>query len=277
MNPFLAKAIAVQRKIEDGDSLDRLDAEIIDFALRRVIREGRIPFQRYRDHVILGTERWKSSDGLDYYRAILLHRKSDVWYPESDMSQLSIFSVYTSSQVQPLDPNVFDKDRGRPDEYAHELLDRAYIGPVISSSYQKLIEEAPPDWRIKAIGTVQNNLRKYVKELSGIDSVLAEELRDELEAFLRDRAKVKTGEIPDGELEAVMDAYLRTQFYEGKPRAIRGPKQMVCDAVRKSCEYTLEKLLKEGNQMTKEIARHLDEFVVIGQTCEYRGDWKWRF
>ena len=278
MNPFLAKAIAVQRKIEDGDSLDRLDAEIIDFALKRVIREGRIPYQRYRDHFMLGTERWKPLDGLDYYRTILLHRKSDVWYPESDMSEVSIFSVYTSSQVQPPDPNVFDKDRGKPDEYAHELLDRADIGPTISSSYQKLLEEAPPDWRINAIGTVQNNLRKYVKELSSIDSVLAEERRDELEAFLRDRAKLATGKIPNGEIEAVMDAYLRTQFYTGKPRAIPGPKQKVCDTVRKSCEYTLKKLLKEGNQMTKEIARHLDEFVVIGQTCEYKGEgWKWRF
>ena len=154
----------------------------------------------------------------------------------------------------------------------------ASIGPAVSSSYQKLLEEAPPDWRINAIGTVQGNLRRYAKELSNIDSVLAEERRDELEAFLRDRAKAKTGDIPDGELEAVMDAYLRTQFYKGKPRAIPGPKQKVCDAVRKSCEYTLKKLLKEGNQMTKEIARHLDEFVVIGQTCEYKGEgWKWRF
>ena len=171
MNPFLAKAIAVQRKIEDGDSLDRLDAEIIDFALKRVIREGRIPFRRHRDHFMLGTERWKPLDGLDYYRTILLHRKSDVWYPESDMSKLSVFSVYTSSQVQPPDPNVFDKDRGKPEEYAHELLDRAYIGPAISSSYQKLLEEAPPDWRINAIGTVQNNLRKYVEELSSMYAV----------------------------------------------------------------------------------------------------------
>ena len=68
MNPFLAKAIAVQRKIEDGDSLDRFDAEIIDFALKRVIREGRIPFQKYREHFMLGTERWKPLDGLDYLR-----------------------------------------------------------------------------------------------------------------------------------------------------------------------------------------------------------------
>jgi hypothetical protein len=53
VNPFLARAIAVQRKIEDGSSLDQFDAEIVDFALRRLIREGRVPFQRFRDHSIL--------------------------------------------------------------------------------------------------------------------------------------------------------------------------------------------------------------------------------
>ena len=276
MNPFLARAIAAQRKIEEGDLLDELDAEVIDFALKRLIREGRVPFQRFRDHFIIGTERWKPLDGLDYYRTILLHRKSKVWYPESDMSQLSVFSVYTSSQIEPPDPNVFDKDRGKPEEYTHELLDRAHIGPSIGCSYQKLLEEAPPDWHINAIGTVQENLRKYVKELNSIDSELALERRDELESFLRERAKSKTGDIPEGELAAVLDAYLRTQFYRGKPRAIPGPKQKVCDVVRRSCRYAQQQLLEKGNPMTREIARYLNDNVVVGQTCEYKGDWIWQ-
>ncbi len=290
MNPFLAKAISVQRKIEDGDSLDRLDTEIIDFALKRLIREGRVPFQRFRDHIMLGTERWKTLDGLDYYRTMLLHRKSDVWYPESDMSELSIFSVYAGSQIQPPDPNVFDEDRGKPIDYAVDLLgrgekdefgrnlgDRAHIGPSIGSSYQKLLEEAPPDWRINAIGTVQENFRKYATELSSIDSELAHERRDALEAFLRDLAKKETDKISDGELVAVLEAYLNTHTYQGKPRAIRGPKQMICDNVRKSCEYTLKKMFDSSNPMTRAIGQHLKDFVKIGQTCEYKGDWKWRF
>ena len=143
MNPFLTRAIATQRKIEDRESLDEFDAEIIDFALTRLIRESRVPFQRLRDHIILGTERWKVLDGFDYYRAILLHRKSKVWYPESDMSAISVTAVYTSSQVQPIDPNEFDKDRGRPDEYVHEFTDRAHIGPPIGCSYQKILERGP--------------------------------------------------------------------------------------------------------------------------------------
>ena len=290
LNPFTTQAIAVQRKIEDGSSLDEFDAEIIDFALRRLIREGRVPFQRFRDHIMLGTERWKTLDGLDYYRTILLHRKSDVWYPESAMSQLSIFAVYASSQVQPPDSNTFDEDRGKAIDYAHDLLgrgekdefgrklgDRAHIGPSTAGSYQKLLEEAPPDWRINAIGTVQENLRKYVKELSNIDSEIAQERCNELEAFLRVREKKKTDKIANGELEAVLEAYLNAQTYQGKPRAIRGPKQMVCDNVRKSCEYTLKRMFDSSNPMTKAIAKHFKDYVVIGQTCEYKGDWKWRF
>ena len=277
VNPFLARAITVQRKIEDGSSLDEFDAEVIDLALRRLIREGRVPFQRFRDHIMLGTERWKTLEGLDYYRTILMHRKSDVWYPESEMSQLSVFSVYASSQVQPPDPNVFDRDRGRLEEYTYDLLDRAHIGPSIDSSYQKILEEAPPDWRIDAIGTVQENLREYVKELSRIDSELAVDLRDELESFLRKLVKKKTDKIADGELVAVMEAYLNAQSYQGKPRAIPGPKQMVGDKVRKSCEYVRKQMFDSENPMTRAIAQHLKDFVKIGQTCEYKGDWKWRF
>lgn len=277
MNPFLAGAIAVQRKIEDGRSLDEFDAEVIDLALRRLIRESRVPFQRFRDHIMLGTERWKTLHGLDYYRAILLHRKSDVWYPESEMSQLSVFSVCASSQVQPPDPNVFDRDRGRPEEYTYDLLDRAHIGLSIGSSCQKILEEAPPDLRIDAIRTVQENLREYVKELSKIDSGLAVERRDELEAYLREQINKGTDKIPDGDLVAVMEAFLNAHTFQGKPRAIPGPKQMVCDNVRKSCEYTRKKMFASKNPMTRAIAQHFDDFVVIGQTCEYKGKWKWRF
>ncbi len=290
MNTFLARAIAVQRKIEDGSSLDEFDAEVIDLALRRLIREGRVPFQRFRDHIMLGTERWKTLHGLDYYRAILLHRKSDVWYPESEMSQLSVFSVYASSQVEPPDENVFDANRGQPSDYADDLLNRheplhrdeyhfrSKIGPSISAAYQKILEEASPDqWIMDTVGTVQQSLRRYAKELSEIDSGLAIENRDELEAFLRKLVKKKTDKISDGELVAVMEAYLNAQTYRGKPRTIRGPNQMVCDAVRKSCEYAREQMFDSSNPMTRVIAQHLKDFVKIGQTCEYKGDWKWRF
>jgi hypothetical protein len=277
VNPLLVRAISAQRKVQDREPLDSHDAEIIDLALKRQIREARVPFVRHRDHFIIGTERWKPLDGLDYYRTILLHRKPKVWYPESEMSQLSIFAVYTSSQIEPPDPNVFDKNRGKPDDYAHELLDRAYIGPDISSSYQKLLEEAPADWRIDAIGTVQQNLRDYAKELGKIDSELAAEKADELEAYLRNCEESSTKTIPDGELEAVADAYLRAQFYRGKPRPIRGPKQKVCDNVRTSCRYVRKKMLESGNPTTRDIAKHLNDYVVVGQTCEYKGHWKWRF
>jgi len=290
VNPLLARAIAAQRKLEVGESLDQFDAEIIDFALKRLIREGRVPFQRFRDHIMLGTERWKTLDGFDYYRTILLHRKSDVWYPGSEMSQLSVFSVYASSQVEPPDENVFDANRGQPSDYADDLLNRheplhrdeyhfrSKIGPSISAGYQKILEEVSPDqWIMDTVGTVQQSLRRYAKELSEIDSGLAVENRNELELFLRKLVKKKTDEISDGELVAVMEAYLNAQTYRGKLRTIRGPKQMVCDAVRKSCEYTLKQMFDSDNPMTRAIAQHFDDCVVIGQTCEYKGDWKWRF
>ena len=126
--------------------------------------------------------------------------------------------IRTSSQVQPPDPNVYDKDRGQSDEYVHELLDRAHIGPVISSSYQKLMEEAPPDWRISAFGTVQQNLRKYAKELSGVDSALATDRLRILEEFIREIAEKDTRAIPKGDVTALMEAYLGAQVYRGTPR-----------------------------------------------------------
>ncbi len=277
VNPFLAGAIAVQRKIEDGSSLDQFDAEIIDFALRRLIREERIPFQRFRDHYVIGTEHRKILDGADYYRTILMHRKSDIWYPESETSQLSVCAVYVSSQIEPPDPNLFDADRGQSDDYAHELIDRANIGPATQCSYQKILEEAPPDWRIDAVMSVQDDLRRYAQELSRIDSIVAVERWDALEDYLRDQAKTKTKDIAKGELEAVMDAYLGTQSYRGQLRAIRGPKHKIYDAVRSSCKYFREDLLESENPITRAIGKHLADYVAIGQICEYKGNWKWRF
>ena len=74
-----------------------------------------------------------------------------------------------------------------------------------------------------------------------------------------------------------MEAYLYTQHYKGKPRAIRGPKQKIYDAVRSSCKYVRGLMLKSKNPITRDIARHLDDYVDVGQTCEYKGDWKWHF
>ena len=69
---FLSRAVAARKKIQDGEPLDESDVAIIDIALAPIIQEPRTPFQRFRDHFIIGTERFKLYAGLDFYNTILI-------------------------------------------------------------------------------------------------------------------------------------------------------------------------------------------------------------
>ena len=287
MNPIFARAEKARRKIANGEPLDKTEAEIISLAVRKLIRVGRVPFERFRSKYLIGTELRKATPALDYFRTILLHRKSDVWYPESTIGQISIFSVYCSSQVEPVDPNVLDENRGKPDEYADDLLDdtdrynkyvnKTYIGPSIGGSYQKELVEAPHDWRKEHITTVIQQMRRYAKELSKSDTQHALEKRDELEEWLRNAAKATTKSIPKGNVYAVLDAYISAQFWRREHKKINGPKNKVYDSVRQACKYEIKMMLKSDDPNTRDIAKHLQEYVKIRMTCEYTGDWRWHF
>lgn len=263
MSKYLVRAVAARRKVNNGESLDEFDVAIIDTSLARTIRDQRTPFQRFRDHYIIGTERFTVLDGLDYYRIILMHRKSDVWYPDSDMSEISVFEVRTASQIEPPQDQNINSEDGTPNEYAFELLDRAHIGPSFSGTHQA---ELDPE----AI----ESLRSYVAELSTINTQVAIERKEELEHFLREQTPGSKF-IEQGNVTGVVSAYLKKYHYHGKPRAMRAPNQVVADIVRQSTTYA-RKVLRE-NPMTVDIAEHLEDNVRIGQVCEYTGDWKWRF
>ena len=133
MSMYLAHAITALRKVKNREPLDECDVAIIEDVLTRLIQERRTPFQRHRDHYIIGTERFKTLDGLDYYRTILLKRKSAVWYPESDMSEVSVYEVHTGAQLEPSDKYSYNlEEHGSPEEQAEELKDRCQIGPCFS-------------------------------------------------------------------------------------------------------------------------------------------------
>ena len=136
MSRYLAQAAITLRKIQSQEALDNFDIAIIDSSLTRTIQEQRIPFERHRDHFIIGTERFKVLSGLDYYRTILMNRKSEVWHPDSNRSELSAFEVYTAVQIEPPQPYNYSPDDATPDEYAEELGDRSVIGPSFSGSFQ---------------------------------------------------------------------------------------------------------------------------------------------
>ena len=263
MSRFVAQAVVALRKVNNGETLDECDVAIIDNSLTRIIQERRTPFQRTRKHFVIGTERFRILDGFDYYRTILLKRKSGVWYPDSNMSELSIFEVYTGSQLEPPDNYSYRPEDGSPNELAEELLDRGHIGPCFSGSYQEALDA-------EAI----SSLREYVAELSQTDSTTAVERRQELEHFLRTQTP-GCRFIPDGDLNGTMNAYLKNHQFQGKRRSLYNPKQKVADLVRHATNYAREVLRK--NPMTADIADHLEEYVRIGQICEYQGDWKWRF
>ena len=261
MSRYLSQAVVTLRKVKDQEPLDQTDIKFIELALNRVIRAGRIPFQRFRDHYVIGSERFKPLAGFDYYRTILLHRKSDVWYPDSTISQLSVFSVYTGAQQEP--PQKIDPENGDPEDHVHDMLGWSHIGPCFSGSYQSALEPH----EIAA-------LHEHVEELGRIDTETAVEKANELECFLR-KETPDLSFIHNGNLKGVLDAHLNAQHFNGRPRSLYSPKQKVADLVRQSTKYARKTLRK--NPMTEDLADHLKEYVKIGQVCEYRGNWKWRF
>ena len=269
MSAYLAHAIAARRKIKNGEPLDSFDIAIIDSSLARTISEQRTPFARNRDHFIIGTERFKILSGLDYYRTILMHRKSEVWYPDSDMSELTAFEVYTASQIEPPQPNNNDPNDATPDEYAEELGNRSVIGPSsvgpsFTGSFQAKFDR-------EAIASI----RQFAKELSQIDSTAALERREELEHYLR--TQISSSElVEDGDLMGTTNAFIKNQYYRGKLRALNSPKKKVVDIVRQATKYARDEVLRK-NPLTVDIADYLEEYVKVGQTCEHRGDWKFRF
>ena len=261
MSAYLAQAIAAQRKVENSEPLDSIDVAIIKSGLRLIICNQRNPFERYRDHFIIGTERFKVVSGLDYFRTILMYRKSSVWYSDSNISQLGIYQVYTASQVEPPQPYNYDPDRGTPEEYAEELGNRSHIGPTYSGSFQEEFDS-----------TAIESLRQYVRELGEIDTTTALEKREELEAYLSKSAS----QSEPGDLSDAAELFIRNHRFRGMPRTLNSPKKQIADIVRQATKYALNEVLRK-NPMTVDIADHLEQHIKIGQVCEYRGDWKWKF
>ena len=262
MSMFHAQAQAAFRKVETGESLDGFDVAIILIGLNRIIQEGRTPFQRHRNCFTIGTEKFKALSGFDYYRVILMQRKSGVWYPDSNMSEVSIFEVYAASQLDPPSDHNYDREDSTPEEDACELLDRSHIGPSIGGSHQEELD---------ADGIAL--LRKYAKELSNSDTQAAVEKMEKLDHYLREQTP-GSEKIKQGDLIGLVDAHVSKYFFRGQLRTIRSPRQAVADRVRHATTYA-RKILRE-NPRTADIADHLEDYVDIGQTCEYRGSWKWR-
>ena len=271
MSMFRSQAVAALRKIENDESLDESAVAIIVVGLNQIIREGRTPFQRSRDYYTIGTERFKLLHGLDYYRTILLHRKSAVWYPESDMSELSVLEVYAASQLEPPEDKNCGRTNGAPDyddegdtsgDGVYELLDRAHIGSSGSSRQDDIDKKTVVSYR------------NYVAELSNHHTFAAIEEKQEMEIYLRKRTPGSEF-IEQGDLVGVMDAYIKKFYFRGKLRTVRGPSQAIADSVRHATTYA-RKILRE-NPRTADIADHLERHCRIGQICEYRGNWKWRF
>ena len=82
--------------------------------------------------------------------------------------------------------------------------------------------------------------------------------------------------VKDGDLMATTNAFVKSQYYRGKLRALNSPKKKVADIVRQATKYARDEVLRK-NPLTVDIADYLEEYVKVGQTCEYRGDWKFRF
>lgn len=263
MSQYLAQARTALRKVENDESLDKADVAIIVVALDPIIRARRTPFQRFRDHYIIGTEKFKVLDGLDYYKTILMHRKTCSWHTDSSMSELSIREVYTASQLEPPQAYNDDPENGTPDEYAFDLLGNAHLGPSSGSSHQDEID----------IETAES-YRNYVADLKDNYTFAAMEEKQEIEFWLRKQTP-DSEKIKQGDLVGIMDAYIKKFYFWGKLRAMRGPSQDIADSVRHATTYA-RKILRE-NPKTADIADYLERHCRIGQICEYTGDWRWRF
>ena len=262
MSKYLSGAVTAQRKIKNEEPLNESDRAIIVTALDPIIQEQRTPFKRKRDHYIIGTERFKLYGGLDYLRTILIQRKSAVWHSDSNMSEISVFEVYTASQLDPPSELNYDREVSTPEEDACELLDRAHIGSP-RSSYQVQMNAESIAF-----------LRAYVAELSTVNTQVAIEDQEKLEHYLRENTPGSEF-IKQGDLTGVVDAHVGKYYYRGRLRTIRGPKQIAADTVRHATNYAIE-VLRE-NPATADIADHLERHCRIGQICEYTGDWRWRF
>ena len=266
MSMFRAQAMAAFRKVENDESLDESDVAITLIALDRVIREGRTPFQRHRDHYIIGTERFPVLDGLDYLRVILMHQKNTVRHSGTNLGEISAVEVYTALQSEPPQAYNSDPEDATAEEYASDLLGfdpNSDIGPSGGCSLQRVLEP-------EAIAS----LRQYAKKLKTHDSIAAVEKAQELEHWLRQQTP-GAEKVKQGNLEGVVEAYHWKQFHYGNPRTFRKPSQNIADNVRKSVNYALDALRK--NPRTLDIANHLKDNITTGQVCEYTGDWKWLF
>ena len=266
MSKYLAQARTALRKVENRESLDESDVPITVIALKRIVQEGRTPFQRFRDHFIIGTEKFKVYDGLDYLRAIIMHKVSATWYSDSRMAELTIFEVYTASQPEPPQAYNYDPEEATPDEYALYSLGfvpNSDIGPSCNISDQEIL--APIAIEL---------LQRYVAELSTLDSKAAVEKKQELENWLREETP-SAKFIEQGNLKGVVGAYHKAHRYHGQLRTFPGPSQAIADKVRKAVNYALDALRE--NPLTVDIAKHLKRYCRIGQICEYTGDLKWRF
>ena len=266
MSIFRAQAMAAFRKVENDESLDESDVAITLIALDRVIREGRTPFQRHRDHYIIGTERFPVLDGLDYLRVILMHQKNTVRHSGTNLGEISAVEVYTALQSEPPQAYNSDPEDATAEEYASDLLgfdSNSDIGPSGGGPLQPVLEP-------EAIAS----LRQYAKKLQTHDSIAAVEKAQELEHWLRQQTP-GAEKVKQGNLEGVVEAYHWKQFHYGNPRTFRKPSQNIADNVRKSVNYALDALRK--NPKTLDIANHLKDNITTGQVCEYTGDWKWLF
>ena len=265
MSIFRSQAVAALRKVENDESFDESDVAITVIALNRIIREGRTPFQRLRDHYIIGTERFPVLDGLDYLKVILMHQKNTVRHSGTNLGEISAVEVYTALQSEPPQAYNSDPEDATSAEYAYDLLGfdpNSDVGPSGSSLQFKLDR--------KAIAS----LRQYAKKLKTHDSIAAVEKAQELEHWLRQQTP-GAEKVKKGDLEGVVEAYHWKQFHYGNPRTFRRPSQNIADNVRKSVNYALDALRK--NPATADIANHLEANVDTGQVCEYTGDWKWLF
>ena len=266
MSQYLAQARTALRKVENDELLDEPEVAITVFALKWIIREGRTPFQRFRNYYIIGTERFPVLNGLDYLRTIIMHQKNTTRHPGTNLSEISAFEVHAASQVEPPQAYNYDSEGATADEYALDLLgfdQGSNVGPDGGSSLQRVLDH-------KAIAS----LSQYAKELKANDSIAAVEKAQELENWLRQQTP-DAEKVRQGDLEGIVEAHNRKHFFYGTPRTFRKPSQNIADKVRNSVNYALAALRK--NPLTVDIADHLERHCWIGQTCEYTGDWKWLF